>query len=83
MLQRQRPAHAADRAGRDAQRIKGEGDALANRIYAEAFQRNPEFFSFYRSMEAYRQSLRSKNDVLVLDPSAEYFKYFKNPGRGR
>ena len=69
-------------AYRDAQRLKGEGDAQASRIYADAYQKNPEFFSFYRSMEAYRQSLRSKSDVLVLDPSSEYFKYLKNPGRG-
>jgi membrane protease subunit HflC len=70
-------------AYRDAQRTKGEGDAQASRIYAEAYQRNPEFFSFYRSMEAYRQSLRSKGDVLVLDPSSDFFKYFKQPGRGK
>jgi len=70
-------------AHRDAQRIKGEGDAQAARIYAEAFQRNPEFFSFYRSMEAYRQSLRSKSDVMVLDPSSDFFKYLKSPGRGK
>ena len=69
-------------AYRDAQRIKGEGDAQASRIYAEAFQRNPEFYSFYRSMEAYRQSLRSKGDVMVLDPSSDFFKYLKSPGRG-
>ena len=70
-------------AYRDAQRIKGEGDALAARIYAEAYQRNPEFYSFYRSMEAYRQGLRTKGDVMVLDPNSEFFKYFKGPGRGR
>ena len=70
-------------AYRDAQRVKGDGDAQAARIYAEAFQRNPEFYSFYRSMEAYRQSLRSKSDVMVLDPSSEFFKYFKSPGRGK
>jgi len=70
-------------AYRDAQRTKGEGDALASRIYAEAFQRNPEFYSFYRSMEAYRQSLRSKGDVMVLDPSSDFFKYLKSPGRGK
>jgi membrane protease subunit HflC len=69
-------------AYRDAQRLKGEGDAQASRVYADAYQKNPEFFSFYRSMEAYRQSLRSKSDVLVLDPSSDYFKYLKNPGRG-
>jgi membrane protease subunit HflC len=70
-------------AYRDAQRIKGEGDAQASRIYAEAFQRNPEFYSFYRSMEAYRQGLRTKGDVMVLDPSSDFFKYFKSPGRGK
>jgi modulator of FtsH protease HflC len=69
-------------AYRDAQRVKGEGDAQAARIYAEAFTRNAEFYSFYRSMEAYRQGMRSKGDVMVLDPSSDFFKYFKNPGRG-
>jgi len=69
-------------AYREAQKVKGEGDAQASRIYAEAFQRNPEFYSFYRSMEAYRQSLRSKGDVMVLDPSSDFFKYLKQPGRG-
>jgi membrane protease subunit HflC len=66
----------------EAQKIKGEGDASASKIYADAFQRNPEFFSFYRSMEAYRQSLRSKSDVLLLDPSSDFFKYLKAPGGG-
>jgi membrane protease subunit HflC len=79
---RQRQIIVAE-AYRDAQRLKGEGDAQASRIYADAYQRNPEFFSFYRSMEAYRQSLRSKSDVMVLDPSSEFFKYFKQPGRGK
>jgi len=79
---RQRQVIVAD-AYRDAQRIKGEGDAQASRIYAEAFGKNPEFYSFYRSMEAYRQSLRSKSDVMVLDPSSDFFKYLKNPGRGK
>ena len=69
-------------AYRDAERIKGEGDAQASRIYADAYQRNPEFFSFYRSMEAYKRSLRSKGDVMVLDPTSDFFKYFKQPGRG-
>jgi len=78
---RQRQVIVAE-AYKDAQKTKGEGDAQAARIYAEAFQRNPEFFSFYRSLEAYRQSLRSKSDVMVLDPSSDFFKYLKNPGRG-
>jgi membrane protease subunit HflC len=77
---RQRQVIVAE-AYREAQKAKGEGDAQAARIYAEAFQRNPEFYSFYRSMEAYRQGLRSKSDVMVLDPSSDFFKYFKNPGR--
>jgi membrane protease subunit HflC len=79
---RQRQVTVAE-AYRDAQRTKGEGDALAARIYAEAFQRNAEFYSFYRSMEAYRQGMRSKSDVMVLDPSSDFFKYFKSPGRGK
>ncbi|MEO5694406.1 MAG: protease modulator HflC [Usitatibacter sp.] len=79
---RQRQIIVAE-AYRDAQRVKGEGDALASRIYAEAFQKNPEFYSFYRSMEAYRLGLRSKSDVMVLDPSSDFFKYFKSPGRGK
>lgn len=67
-------------AFRDAQRIKGEGDGRASEIYAEAYSRNPEFYAFYRSLEAYRNSLRSKADVLVLDPSSQFFKYLKDAG---
>jgi len=78
---RQRQVIVAE-AYSQAQKVKGAGDAEAARIYAEAFQRNPEFFSFYRSMEAYRQSLRSKSDVLLLDPSSDFFKYLKSPGGG-
>ena len=70
-------------AYRDAQRIKGEGDAQAARIYAEAYGRNAEFYSFYRSLEAYRAALRNKSDVMVLEPNSEFFKYLKNPGRGK
>jgi membrane protease subunit HflC len=69
-------------AYRDAQRIKGEGDARAAAIYARAFNQNPEFYAFYRSLEAYRAGLKSKSDVLVLDPNSEFFRYFKNPGKG-
>jgi len=69
-------------AYRDAQRIKGEGDAQAARIYAEAYGRNAEFYSFYRSLEAYRAALRTKGDVMVLEPTSDFFKYLKNPGRG-
>jgi len=69
-------------AYRDAQRVKGEGDAKASATYARAFSENPEFYSFYRSLEAYRASFKNKSDVLVLDPSSEFFRYFKNPGKG-
>jgi len=79
---RQRQVTVAE-AYRDAQRTKGEGDAQAARIYAEAFGRNAEFYSFYRSMEAYRQGMRTKSDVMVLDPSSDFFKYFKSPGRAK
>jgi modulator of FtsH protease HflC len=69
-------------AYRDAQRIKGEGDAKSAATYARAFNDNPEFYAFYRSLEAYRTGFRNKSDVLVLDPNSEFFKYFKNPGKG-
>jgi membrane protease subunit HflC len=65
-------------AYRDAQRMKGEGDAKASAIYARAYEQNPEFYAFYRSLEAYRQSFKSKSDVLVLEPNSEFFKYLKN-----
>lgn len=66
-------------AFRDAEKIKGEGDARASRIYAQAFAKNPEFYRFYRSLEAYRESFRDKKDVLVVDPSSEFFRYMKHP----
>lgn len=68
-------------AYRDAQKIKGEGDARAAAIYAEAFGRNSEFYSFYRSLDAYKQSFNTKSDVLVVDPSSSFFKYLKSTGR--
>ena len=70
-------------AYRDAQRIKGEGDAKAAAIYAKAFNANPEFYSFYRSLDAYRSSFKNRSDVLVLDPNSEFFKYFRNPRGGK
>ncbi|HET7547516.1 MAG TPA: protease modulator HflC [Usitatibacter sp.] len=79
---RQRQVIVAE-AYRDAQRIKGEGDAQASRIYAAAYGKNAEFYSFYQSLEAYQKSLRSKSDVLVLDPSSDFFKYFRGPGRAK
>jgi len=67
------------KAYREAQRNKGEGDAKATKIYAEAFNKNPEFYSFYRSLEAYKQSFQNKSDIMVLEPNSEFFKYLKNP----
>lgn len=64
-------------AYRDAQKIKGEGDSQAAAIYAEAFGRDPQFAHFYRSLEAYRSSFRSKSDLLVVDPSSDFFKAFR------
>ena len=69
-------------AYRDAQRVQGEGDARAAATYARAFRENPEFYAFYRSLEAYRAGFKNKGDVLVLDPNSEFFRYFKNPGKG-
>lgn len=68
-------------AYRDAQKIKGEGDAKAAALYAGAFGRNSEFYSFYRSLEAYKKSFNSKNDVMVIDPSSAFFKYLKSTSK--
>jgi len=68
-------------AYRNAQRIKGEGDARATAIYARAYEQNAEFYAFYRSLEAYRASFRGRNDVLVLEPNSEFFKYLRSSGR--
>lgn len=76
---RQREVLLAE-AYRDAQRVKGEGDARAAAIYAKAFGANPEFYAFYRSLDAYRQSFKSSSDTLVVDPSSEFFRYMKNSG---
>ncbi|MDE2618509.1 MAG: protease modulator HflC [Burkholderiales bacterium] len=77
---RQREVTVAN-AYRDAQKIKGQGDAEAARVYAEAFGRDPGFAQFYRSLEAYKASFASKNDVMVLDPSgSEFFKVFRGQG---
>jgi len=77
---RQREVLLAE-AYREAQRTKGDGDAKASAIYAGAYSQNPEFYAFYRSLEAYRQSFKGKSDVMVLEPSSEFFKYLKSPGR--
>ncbi|MBK7278825.1 MAG: protease modulator HflC [Betaproteobacteria bacterium] len=70
---RQREVIIAE-AYRDAQKVKGEGDAKASALYAEAFGRDPQFAQFYRSLEAYRASFRERSDMMVLDPSSEFFR---------
>ena len=64
----------------EAQTTKGDGDAKSSAIYAGAYSANPEFFKFYRSLEAYRTTFRGRNDMMVLDPSSEFFQYFKQSG---
>ena len=65
-------------AQRDAETIRGEGDAHATDVYAQAFGKDPDFYQFYRSMNAYREALNSKQDVLVLQPDSEFFRFFDN-----
>jgi membrane protease subunit HflC len=77
---RQREVTIAD-AYRDAQKIKGEGDALAARVYNDAFGRDPQFAQFYRSLEAYKATFNKKSDVMVLDPgSSDFFRAFRGSG---
>jgi membrane protease subunit HflC len=78
---RQREVLLAE-AYRTAQDVKGQGDAKSSSIYAAAFQQNPEFYSFYRSLEAYKNTFANKTDMMVLEPSSDFFKYLKNSGRG-
>jgi len=74
---RQRTVIVAE-AYREAEQLRGEGDAKAADLYASAFKRDPEFFSFYRSINAYRDSFKDKGDVLLIEPDSDFFKYFKN-----
>ena len=76
---RQREVIVAE-AYRDAQKIKGEGDAKASALYAESFGRDPSFAQFYRSLEAYRASFAKKSDVMVVDPSSDFFKAMRGTG---
>jgi len=76
---RQREVTLAE-AYRQAQQAKGEGDGAASAIYANAFGQDRDFYNFYKSLEAYRESFANKSDVLVIDPSSEFFKYFKGAG---
>ncbi len=74
---RQREVIVAE-AFRDSQRVRGEGDAKAANIYAAAFSQNPEFFSFYRSMEAYRSTFRGRNDLMLLETNSDFLRYFRD-----
>jgi membrane protease subunit HflC len=74
---RQREVILAE-AYRDAQNVRGQGDARAAAIYAGAFSQNPEFFAFYRSMEAYRSTFRGRNDLMLLDANSEFLRYFRD-----
>jgi len=74
---RQREVLLAE-AYRDAQRIRGDGDAKSAAIYAGAFNQNPEFYSFYRSMEAYRSTFRGRNDLMLLEPNSDFLRYFRD-----
>ncbi|MCK6431542.1 MAG: protease modulator HflC [Burkholderiaceae bacterium] len=67
-------------AYRDAQKVKGEGDARASALYADAFGRDPQFAQFYRSLDAYRASFRNRSDVMVVDPTSEFFKAMRSGG---
>jgi membrane protease subunit HflC len=80
--ERQREVILAE-AYRDAQRVRGEGDGKSAGIYAAAFNQNPEFYSFYRSMEAYRSSFRGRNDIMLLEPNSDFLRYFRDSlGKG-
>jgi len=65
------------RAYRDAQTVKGEGDAKAASIYASAFKKDPDFYSFYKSLDAYKSTFSSKEDLLILEPSSNFFKHMR------
>ena len=78
---RQRTVISAE-AYRDAEEIRGNGDAKSAEIYADAYNRNPEFYNFYRSLNAYKSSFKGKEDILLLEPNTEFFKYFGDPGGG-
>ena len=65
-------------AERESQTLRGEGDAQAAKVYADAFNKSPEFFAFVRSLDAYKNSFNNKQDVLVLEPDSDFFKYMKS-----
>jgi membrane protease subunit HflC len=67
-------------ARRDSEKLRGEGDAIAAKIYADAYSKDPEFYAFYRSMEVYKNSMKNGDTSMVLSPDSEFFKYFENMG---
>lgn len=67
-------------ATRDAEKIRGEGDAVASKIYSDAYNKDAEFYAFYRSMEVYKNSMKNGDTSMVLSPDSEFFKYFENMG---
>jgi len=67
-------------AARDSLKIRGEGDGKAAAIYSAAYGRNPEFYAFYRSIQAYKNSLGKEGDVMVVSPDSDFFKYMRSPG---
>jgi membrane protease subunit HflC len=66
-------------ARRKADQMRGEGDADRNRIFAQAYKRDPEFFAFYRSMQAYEQGIKANDTRMLLSPDSEFFRYFTSP----
>ncbi len=78
--ERQRQVLLAEAYGK-AERVRGEGDARATALYGQAYGRAPEFYSLYRSLGAYKESFRSKEDILIVDPSSDFFRYMKKPTR--
>ena len=70
-------------AYRDAEQIRGEGDAEATRVYADAFNRDPEFYSFTRSLRAYQEAFEGRGDVLLVQPDSEFFRYLKDSKGGK
>ncbi|HSF78976.1 MAG TPA: protease modulator HflC [Steroidobacteraceae bacterium] len=68
-------------ATREAEKIRGEGDATAAAIYAGVYQRNPEFYAFHRSLQAYRKALGKPDDIMVIAPDSDFFRYMNKPGR--
>jgi membrane protease subunit HflC len=78
--ERQRDTLVAEGYGQ-AQKIRGEGDSRATTIYASAYGQAPEFYAFYRSLNAYKESFKNKSDIMIVDPSSDFFKYMKKPTR--